>query len=95
MHMHSQHVIMQLSSLNEKAYTVQGKQRGNINVIDIQVGPGDYSVAIKQPTLSPGFFERQCGIFSLQGLIEPLALMSEAAKTGEIIQKGVIDVCSE
>ena len=25
MHMHSQHVTMQLSSLNERAYTVQGK----------------------------------------------------------------------
>lgn len=47
MHMLSQQVTMQLSALNERAYTVQGKQRGNLNVIDIQIGPGDYSVAIK------------------------------------------------
>jgi len=47
MHLHSQHVTMQLNSLNEKAFTVQGKQRGNLNVIDIQIGPGDYSVALK------------------------------------------------
>jgi translation initiation factor IF-1 len=47
MHMHSQHVTMQLSSLNERAYTVQGKQRGNLNIIDIQISPGDYSVTLK------------------------------------------------
>lgn len=35
MHMLSQHVTLQLSALNERAYTVQGKQRGNLNVIDI------------------------------------------------------------
>jgi len=77
MHMLSQHVTLQLSALNEKAYTVQGKQRGNLNVIDIQIGPGDYSVALKQPTMGAAFFEGSCGLFSLQGLVEPISLMSE------------------
>ena len=49
MHMLSDHVVMQLSSLNDKAFTIQGKQRGNLNVLDVEVGPGDYAVALKQP----------------------------------------------
>lgn len=85
MHMLSHHVTMQLSSLNERAYTVQGKQRGNLNVIDIQLGPGDYSVALKQPTMGTAFFDGSCGLFSLQGLVEPISLMTETAKTGDIL----------
>lgn len=76
MHMHSQHVTMQLNSLNEKAFTVQGKQRGNLNIIDIQIGPGDYSVVLKQPTLNVGFYDRSCGLFSFQGLVEAINMMS-------------------
>jgi len=65
MHMLSQHVTLQLSALNERAYTVQGKQRGNVNAIDIQIGAGDYSVAIKQPTMGTAYAEESCGLFSL------------------------------
>lgn len=65
MHMLSQHVTLQLSALNERAYTVQGKQRGNVNAIDIQIGAGDYSVAIKQPTMGTAYVEESCGLFSL------------------------------
>jgi hypothetical protein len=66
-----------------------------LNIIDIQIGPGDYSVALKQPSLSPGFYESSCGLFSLQGLVEPIHMMSEKAQSGEIIQKGIMETCSE
>jgi hypothetical protein len=49
MHMLSDHVVLQLGALNDRAFTIQGKQRGNLNVLDVEVGPGDYSVALKQP----------------------------------------------
>jgi hypothetical protein len=63
MHMVGSQVTLQLSALNERGYTIQGKQRGNLNVLDIQVGPGDYSVAIRQPSITGQ--HTQCGIFSL------------------------------
>jgi hypothetical protein len=47
MHMLNSQVTLQLSALHEKGYTIQGKQRGNLNVLDTQVGPGDYSIALK------------------------------------------------
>ena len=46
-HLIANQVVLQLSALNERGYTVQGKQRANLNVLDIQVGPGDYSIALK------------------------------------------------
>jgi hypothetical protein len=93
MHMLSHHVALQLSALNERAYTVQGKQRGNLNSIDIQVGPGDYTVALKQPVIAEGFFAQNCGLFSLQGIVEPLSLMSAGANSGEIPQRGISESC--
>ena len=95
MHMPSYHVTMQLNSLNERAYTVQGKQRGNLNILDIQVSPGDYSVTIKQPSIGTSFFDHTCGLFSLQGLVEPIGMMTESARSGEITQKGIWETCSE
>ena len=94
MHTLSDQVILQLSALNEKKFTIQGKQRGNINALDVEVGAGDYSVALKQPTLMGSLFEESCGIFSLQGLVEPIDLMSATANSGEILQRG-ISACSE
>jgi hypothetical protein len=47
MHMLTSHVTVQLSALNERGYSIQGKQRGNLNILDVQVGPGDYSIALK------------------------------------------------
>ena len=35
MHMLNSHVTLQMNSLNDHSYTVQGKQRGNLNVMDI------------------------------------------------------------
>jgi hypothetical protein len=49
MHTLSDHVVLQLGALNDRAFTIQGKQRGNLNVLDVEVGAGDYSVALKQP----------------------------------------------
>ena len=37
--------------MQENGYIIQGKQRGNLNVLDLEVGPGDYALAIKQPTV--------------------------------------------
>lgn len=47
MHMLNSQVTMQMSNLNEHGFTIQGKQRGNINVLDAEVAPGDYSIALK------------------------------------------------
>lgn len=65
MHMLSDQVTMQLAALGDKAFTIQGKQRGNLNVLDVEVGPGDYAVALKQPELMGSLFKERCGIFSL------------------------------
>ena len=50
-----------------------------MNVLDLEVGPGDYTLAIKQPTVqskqSP--FET-CGFFSMQGIVESISLMSNS-----------------
>jgi len=59
-------------------------------VLDVQIGPGDYSVALRKP--SP--HGESCGIFSLQGLVEPISLMSESTNNGEILQRG-ITTCPE
>jgi len=59
--------------------------------MDIQVSPGDCSVALKQSSLMGGYFDQQCGLFSLQGLIEPIDLMSAEANSGEILQRGISD----
>jgi len=58
---------MQMSNLNEHGFTIQGKQRGNINVLDAEVAPGDYSIALKQAGIGFGWHQPQdtCGIFSL------------------------------
>ena len=37
----------------------------------------------------------KCGIFSLQGLVEPINLMSAAANSGEILQRGISSLCPE
>ena len=89
MHMVSSQLTLQLSALNERGYTIQGKQRGNLNVLDVQVGPGDYSIALKQPTLTAAHLVHECGAYSFQGLIEPINLMSASQNSGEILQRGI------
>lgn len=93
MHLMNSHVTLQLTTLGGGRQPILGKQRGNLNVLDIQVGPGDYSVAIKQAAVG---FEHPttCGLYSLQGLAEPTDLMSAAANSGEIRQRG-ISSCAE
>jgi len=49
---------------------------------------------LKQPELPGSLFKETCGIFSLQGLVEPISLMSAAANSGDIIQRG-ITACAE
>ena len=92
-HMLTSHVTVQLTALNERGYSIQGKQRGNLNVLDVQVGPGDYTLTLKQPMSSGSSFAHDCGIFSLQGLIEPINMMSAAANSGDIIQRGLSPMC--
>jgi hypothetical protein len=89
MHLLTSHVTLQLTALNDRGFTVQGKQRANINVLDTELGPGDYSVALKQTSrMARGLNSSSCAIFSLQGLVEPINLMSAEANSGEIIQRG-------
>ena len=40
---------MQISALGDRIWSVQGKQRGNINSIDAELSAGDYSLIVKQP----------------------------------------------
>lgn len=95
MHLVNSHVTLQLTTLGASSgYAIQGKQRGNLNVLDVQVGPGDYSVAIKQASLPGKQYVPTCGLFSLQGLVEPISLMSAAANSGDILQRG-ISGCSQ
>lgn len=94
MHLVNAHVTLQLTTLGGSGYAIQGKQRGNLNVLDVQVGPGDYSVAIKQAALPGSQYTPTCGVFSLQGLVAPIGLMSAAANSGEILQRG-ISACAE
>ena len=94
MHLLNAHVTLQLTTLGGSGYAIQGKQRGNLNVLDIQLGPGDYSVALKQASLPGRQYLPTCGLFSLQGLVEPINLMSAAANSGEILQRS-INYCPE
>ena len=89
MHMVSSHATLQMSTLNDKGYSVQGKQRGNLNVLDLQIGPGDYTIAIKQQARPTSQEAPSCGLFSLQGLVEPISLMSASANSGDIRQRGI------
>lgn len=65
MHLIQAHVTLQLESLSDKGFTVQGKQRGNLNVLDMELGPGDYSVALKQASRLGEVNSTQCAVFSL------------------------------
>lgn len=76
MHLISSHVTLQLTTLGGGGQPILGKQRGNLNVLDTQVGPGDYSVAIKQAASPGAEHATSCALFSLQGLAEPTDLMS-------------------
>lgn len=93
MHLINNHVALSMQTLGNTGEVIRGKQRGNLNVMDIQVGPGDYSVAITQIGRM-GSQAARCGAFSLQGLLEPIDLMSASANSGEILQRGVIQ-CPE
>jgi hypothetical protein len=57
-----------------------------LNTIDAEVSPGDYALVVKQPFWggAPDHFGKGCGVFSLEGLIEGLNLMSSSAQTGSI-----------
>jgi len=47
MHLINSHVVLQMTTLGSTTHAIQGKQRGNLSVLDIEIGPGDYSIAIK------------------------------------------------
>jgi hypothetical protein len=44
---------------------------------------------------SGNHFAQDCGIFSLQGLVEPINLMSASANSGDILQRGIGSQCEE
>ena len=44
---------------------------------------------------SGNHFAQDCGIFSLQGLVEPINLMSASANSGDILQRGLAPQCEE
>ena len=94
-HLISRHATLQLSALGSRQWSVQGKQRGNLNTIDAEVSPGDYALIVKQPFWgsSAQHFGKGCGLFSLEGLLEGLNLMKSSAKSGSIAQRGLSDGC--
>ena len=47
MHIMTNHVIMRLTELKDYGNSYVGKQEFNLNILDIIVGPGDYSLEIE------------------------------------------------
>lgn len=94
-HLISRHATLQLSALGSRSWSVQGKQRGNLNTIDAEVSPGDYALIVKQPYwgFNIDHMGQGCGLFSLEGLIEGLNLLTSSAKSGAIAQRGLTDGC--
>jgi len=45
--------------------TYTGKQIGNLNIIDMDVSPGDYALTIHQHADSQNY----CGMYSLRGIL--------------------------
>lgn len=81
-HLIARHAVIQFSSLGNNVWSVSGKQRGNINSIDVELPPGDYQVqVVRLPKSSFGgdtdHFGNGCGLFSLQGIVEGVSLMSK------------------
>ena len=70
------HAILKLQPTQKAfgSYETYGKQIGNINVIDIDVAPGDYQLSILAYRGAQGFAE--CGLFSMRGLLNMHSAMS-------------------
>lgn len=66
-----------------------------MNTLDAEVSPGDYALVVKQPFWgrTAEHMGQGCGLFSLEGLIEGLNLLSSSAKSGAIAQRGLTDGC--
>lgn len=47
MHILTNHVILRLTELKDYGNSYVGKQEFNLNILDIIVGPGDYSLEIE------------------------------------------------
>jgi hypothetical protein len=45
--------------------TYIGKQMGNLNIIDMDVSPGDYALVIEQYSSK----QTKCGLYSLKGIL--------------------------
>lgn len=43
-HLIARHTTLVFSSLGNNVWSVSGKQRGNINSVDVELPPGDYQV---------------------------------------------------
>ena len=69
------HAVLKLSPTQKAfgSYEIVGKQIGNINVIDMDVPPGDYKLEI----VSYKNADVECGLYSLRGLLNMHSAMSE------------------
>merc|ERR1719232_1370373 len=65
-------------------WAIRGKQMSNINVIDIEVPPGDYQLAI----LGYTSMQNMCGMYSLRGLLNQNAAMNQHLPGGEPLMQG-------
>ena len=68
--------------------STNGKQRHNVNFVDLMVAPGDYQLRVIQYASST---ESQCGIYSLKGLLNPVTSMllsSQRLHSGKCEVKG-------
>ena len=72
----SNHAVLKFSQMyREYMLTIVGKQRGNINFIDIMVAPGDYQLHI----IAYNSIVDQCGMYSLRGIFNPVTSMALAS----------------
>lgn len=52
MHFFAHQVVLRVTELRDYGNAYLGKQEFNLNIIDVILGPGDYSLEIEQPVTS-------------------------------------------
>jgi hypothetical protein len=78
-------VTLRLSATQKSAnWAIKGKQIGNINLIDIELPPGDYQLTI----LGYTSLQNLCGMYSLRGILNQNAAMNQHLPGGSSLTAG-------
>ena len=80
------HAVLKLSPTQKAfgSYDHYGKQIGNVNVIDMDVPPGDYQLNI----MSYKNADVECGLYSLRGLLNMHSAMVEHLPGSDTLRAG-------